>query len=52
MPEDIDCTLVGSPIVREGRERFWEGDFTVIFEDQKAAECRKKSERCEMEIER
>ena len=50
MPKDVTCEIVGHPLMREGENRFWEGTFTVFFEDQKVVDCSKKGRMCEVHV--
>lgn len=46
------CELVGHPLLREGKKRFWENGFSVKYEDQQVGACEKKQRQCDVTIKR
>ncbi len=38
-PENVECIWVGESLERKGRERFWNGEFTVYFDGGEAGIC-------------
>jgi serine/threonine protein kinase len=50
MPQDAVCTVVGHPLVREGKDRFWNNTFSVAYENKKVTDCLKKDKWCEVQI--
>ncbi|MCI0711231.1 MAG: protein kinase, partial [Chloroflexi bacterium] len=44
-----ECQLpVGSVVTREGRDQFWQDDYTVLVNNELKAECKKDDQPCEV----
>ena len=52
MPEAVTCQLVGQPLVRGGKDRFWTNGFTIYYQDHKVADCTNKGNWCEVLVKR
>jgi serine/threonine protein kinase len=52
IPEGVTCQNVGHPLMREGKESFWDNSFTVYYQDHKVADCMKKGSWCEVLVQR
>lgn len=52
LPDEVTCQLVGQPLVRDGKERFWINGFTIYYQEHKVADCLNKGDWCEVLVKR
>ena len=49
-PQGVECEIVGERLERSGKEKFWDSDFEVYYQDRLVGDCEKGQTRCELEI--
>jgi hypothetical protein len=41
-----ECSIVGEPLGREGKDRFWKKKFDVYYGEEKVGNCKEKPKKC------